>query len=159
MIDRERAFEHSVFLELYHKLAREFTLIRRTRAQTFLQGTGCVYDGETGSRFFQVEQRWPFDKNELRKGYEKLVKKLVGECFDEIKEKIRSYDVKEGDRVLILAASNLPPVWLTEPGPGDELYGCVQVNVRWVLCLPDHLPLGLEGPRLIVPAKTGGVLE
>lgn len=148
-----RHLVHQIFLDVFHRLAREYRITTRRRHQTHLEGTGCLYDNETSTRFFQVEQQYPFDAAEIRPGRDvsKLIKKIAGELRTEIFQKLGAFGLKEGDRLFILAADNVPPLFTEIPGPGDPLHGCVQVNARWIIALPDHLPFGLDGPKLIVP--------
>ena len=144
-------FCQSVAVELVTDLHREFAIDRRMRPQVYLRGTGCVYDSETHARYFQIEQRYPFDPQELNRDHSKLIRHVSNEMWKDIKRELRSKNVHPGERCHLLVTPDAPPVWITtkdEPG----LEGAVQANARFTVAFPNILPFGVEGvPQLILP--------
>lgn len=132
-------------------LHREFRIDRRLRPQVYLRGTGCVYDSETHARYFQIEQRYPFDPKELTRDHTLLIRHVSNEMWKDVKRGLREKGVKESERCHLLITPDAPPVWITTKDE-PELKGAVQANCRFTVAFPDVLPFGCDAvPQLILP--------
>lgn len=148
MADLDYKFEEQILLDIWKRLATIYTVSVKTRGMTFLLGTGNVYDALTRAKYFQIEQRYPFDKKELKRDWRKLTHHIATQCLDQMKKDLRTdFGIKSSARVFILIDPALTPsAFMTELVAPNPLAGCIQFNLRLTVCFPDDLPLGPVAP-------------
>lgn len=160
--EKDTPTEALVFKIFWKQLCSTYNAHVRSRKQTMLLGTGNVYCTLTRAKYFQTEQRYPFDQKELKKDTRKLIKHIATECLKQLTKDLRAqYGIKAGAKMLVLIDPALvPAAWFTELVAPNPLAGCLQFNMRLTVCFPDELPLGPDGPKLgLAPAQTAFDLQ